>query len=252
MADPGASLDLGASTGAVWPLRACRVDHHAEHFAEGAVPEISTIPVHDTVQAFGKALYGNAWIGKLTVPEARLLRRFPRPGRTEATTISSILPGRVTYVPNLSRSSGLPHSEALQDAVKRAWDRHEEMEEQYRNVHARLESCGFDWINCDAFPLELFKDAFTRDFGNQVLSTHKVSTFGRASNAIIREEIRQIYRAAAYPPNIVQLAKTARQTLKEKGYLVPTWKQIQGIGKEAEFKKLRRELGKTIASERPK
>ena len=68
-----------------------------EHLAEGAVPEISTIPVHDAVQAFGKALYGDAWIGRLTVPEARLLGRFLVPGELRPRQFHAILPGRVTY-----------------------------------------------------------------------------------------------------------------------------------------------------------
>ena len=110
---------------------------------------------------------------------------------------------------------------------------------EYRNVHARLEAAGLIAIKLRRFRWNYSKMPFTCDFGRPSLSTHKVSTFRRASNATIREESDNLW-CCRYQPNIVQLAKTARQTLQGEGLSGAHMEADTGHGKEAEFKKLRR------------
>jgi hypothetical protein len=74
-----------------------------------------------------------------------------------------------------------------------------------------------------------------------------------AGDPRIRTEIRAAYADAQNqnikPPNIVELGKIVQKRLANAEFSAAQ-EQIQKIGAEGEFKKLRRPVGKTIASER--
>lgn len=76
-----------------------------------------------------------------------------------------------------------------------------------------------------------------------------------ASEARIRTEVAAVYAEAAAqetkPPNIKELGKVVQQRLADVG-LGAAQIQIQKIGDEAEFKKLRRPPGATVFSQRSK
>jgi hypothetical protein len=68
----------------------------------------------------------------------------------------------------------------------------------------------------------------------------------------IRVEIRAVYRDAGNdPPNIRDLCKVVKPRLNARG-LEASHRQIMEVGQQQEFDGLRRQPGKTKASERPK
>jgi hypothetical protein len=72
-----------------------------------------------------------------------------------------------------------------------------------------------------------------------------------ASKEEIRMELRAVYAASTKPPNVKEAPKAVQPRLHERG-LEAAERYIAEIADEAEFQKLRRKPGKTIASERAK
>jgi hypothetical protein len=72
-----------------------------------------------------------------------------------------------------------------------------------------------------------------------------------ASKTQIQAIVRAVYAEPGKPPNIRELPKVVRPRLHQLGFDASE-NQIAGIGNDPEFKRLRRPLGRTVASERTK
>jgi hypothetical protein len=159
-----------------------------------------TVSGTEAQQMVGRALF-REWIAHLSEDEMWLIGKYPRTlGKvTLKSEPSSILPGRVTYVPNLAGEEryGVARGSPLDHEIEKAHDRNNRRSHQYDKVRAWLQEHGFDPF-CGCIDRTVLVQAMASILPSQKLGMPKAVPES-GSNSAILEHVPAADQAVAIP-----------------------------------------------------